>query len=456
MIIEEIIAELHLHSKYARAVSPEMIPGNIALWASKKGIGLVGTGDFTHALWLAELEAGLEEAGEGVYKLREGGGGENQPLFMLTTEAACIYSDKGRGRRIHLLIWMPNFGSVRRFNQELGRRGVNLMSDGRPIMGLSVAQVTEIALSIESAAMVIPAHVWTPWFGLYGANGGYDSLEEAFGNFSKYISAVETGLSSDPAMNWGMAELDNRQIVSFGDAHSPAKLGREATVFRIKNAKCKRQNYNSKLKIEYKDVYDAMTGNPEGKWEIGGTIEFYPEEGKYHFTGHRNCKVCYSPEETGKMGTTCPVCGRKLTVGVADRVATLAARDVKVGVNVRGGGVREIRDEKKTERPGYVMLVPLMEILAESLGVGVASQKVLDVYENLCAKFEGEFEVLLKTPVEEITRLAGERVAEGVERVRKGEIVIKPGYDGVFGQVRIWGGEVKDESGVRQSSLFDS
>ncbi len=276
---------------------------------------------------------------------------------------------------------------------------------------------------------------WTPWFGIYGANSGYDSLEEAFGNLAKYIPAVETGLSSDPAMNWRMAELTNRSIVSFSDAHSPMKLGREATIFEVK-------------KLSFDEIR---------KFKIAYTIEFYPEEGKYHYTGHRKCGVVYSPNEARKMGLTCPVCGKSLTIGVMGRVEHLATLNIETKSERDKYGVRWIK-EKNGQRPGYVMMVPLSEILAEVLEVGAGSQKVVNSYELLVNNFGSEFMVLLETPVEEIKKFLGERVAEAIAKVRSGDIHIEPGYDGVFGKVKIWpdtsGQESRQNPSLQQKSLF--
>jgi len=265
---------------------------------------------------------------------------------------------------------------------------------------------------------------WTPWYSLYGSNSGFDSLKECFGEFTEQITAIETGLSSSPAMNWRIAELDNRSIVSFSDAHSPQKLGREATVFETEDIK----------KLRYEDIREAIINN-----KIAYTIEFYPEEGKYHYTGHRNCGVKQSPEETKKLGETCPVCGRKLTVGVMHRVEELASRPV---------------DFKPENRPPYKMLVPLMEILAEVLSSGFSSQTVENEYNCLTEYFGSEFGILLKTPLKEMAKIGGERLAEAMDKVRKGDIFIDPGYDGVFGKVKIWGegGEAEDEK--KQMSLF--
>lgn len=433
----QVIADLEVHSKHARAVSSSMNIPTIAEWATKKGIGLVGTGDFTHPMWLRELEANLLEAGEGVYKLKNS---QFESLFILTSEVSCIYSHNGKGRRVHLLVYLPSFTDVKKFNSELTGRGANLFSDGRPIIGLTLAQVAEIALNVNQSAILIPAHVWTPWFGFYGSMSGYDSLSEAFGEFEKYIPAVETGLSSDPAMNWRISELEGKQIVSFGDAHSPQKLGREATVFELPV-------------VSFENVRKAVWGESDSR--ISYTIEFYPEEGKYHYTGHRKCGVVYSPNETRKMGLTCPNCGKSLTMGVMSRVESLASYKIETKGEVDEFGVRWIKDQAD-KKPPYVMLVPLLEILSEAIGSGVGSQQVVNSYEQLISKFGSEFAVLLKTNPEEIASLMGKAVSEAIQKVRGGDIFIEPGYDGVFGTVKIWKEKDKigEEQEVDQTTLF--
>lgn len=426
----KVISDLEIHSKYARAVSPQMTIPTIAEWAKKKGIDLVGTGDFTHPMWFREIKAHLEEAGEGIYKLKDS---NLDVKFLLTSEISCIYSHKGKGRRVHIFVYLPNLTDVEKFNSKLTSMGANLFSDGRPIVGLSLSQVVETALGINPKAIIILAHIWTPWFGFYGQNSGYDSLEEAFGNLAKYIPAVETGLSSDPAMNWRIGELINRSIVSFSDAHSPQKIGREATIFEVE-------------KLSFDEIR---------KLKIAYTIEFYPEEGKYHYTGHRKCGVVYSPNEARKMGLTCPVCGKPLTIGVMGRVEYLATEEVETESEKDKYGVRWIY-LKGRARPPYVMIVPLMEILAEVYGVGVGSQKVINNYQLIINNFGSEFAVLLETSVEEIKKFLGERVAEAIAKVRSGDIHIEPGYDGVFGKVSIWPsqGTSEEKSTTSQTSLF--
>ena len=405
----------------------------IAEWATKKGIDLVGTGDFTHPMWLREIKQYLEEAGEGIYQLKNTNAKKLNAKFLLTCEISCIYSDKGKGRRVHVLVFLPKLTDVEKFNAKLTLRGANLFSDGRPIMGLSLRDVSQIALDTNPKALIICPHAWTPWYGIYGANSGYDSLEEAFGNLAKYILAVETGLSSSPAMNWRMRELENRAIVSFSDAHSPVKLGREATIFEVK-------------KLSFDEIK---------KFKIAYTIEFYPEEGKYHYTGHRKCNVVYSPNEARKMGLICLVCGKPLTIGVMGRVEHLATLNIETKSERDWYGVRWIK-EKNGQRPGYVMMVPLSEILAEALGVGAGSQKVTNNYELITNNCGSEFKVLLETPLGEIQKVAGEKVAEAIAKVRSGDIHIEPGYDGFFGKVSIWPSqETSEEKSISsQTSLF--
>ncbi len=434
----EIIADLHLHSKYSRAVSPQMIVPQISLWAARKGIGLLGTGDFTHPLWLRELKEDLKEVGEGLYQANKDLNQtkkEESPFFIFSAEIASIYSQGGKSHRIHNVVLAPNFKTVEEINNRLRMRGVNLMSDGRPITGLSSQQICEIVFSVSKDCLVIPAHIWTPWYSLYGSNSGFNSLKECFGDFANQIYGIETGLSSDPAMNWRIEELDNRSILSFSDAHSPQKLGREATIFNLKEPL-----------HSYEQIKQAIINQ-----QIAYTIEFYPEEGKYHWTGHRLCDVKHSPEQSVKLGTICPVCGKKLTVGVMHRVEELAGRSSK---EVIGGRNHLIESQKG--RPPYFMIVPLLEIIAEALHSAVSSQKVMDQYLQMINTFGSEFEILLKTPVEFIGKNFGEETAGAIDKVRKGEIYVDPGYDGVFGVVKISSDKKEEEKAEtkEQMSLF--
>lgn len=397
----DLVTDLHLHSKYARAVSSQMTIPGIARMAKRKGIGLMAAPDWTHPLWLQELKANLVEKGEGVYEC-EG------VKFLLVTEIASIYSQGGKGRRIHNLVFAPSLAAVEKINAALQKWGANLLSDGRPIVGLSAKDLLQLVLEADKDCLVVPAHIWTPWFSLYGSVSGFDSIEECFGDLGPEIKAIETGLSSDPKMNWRIKELDSRAIVSFSDAHSLAKMGREATVFKIQDIK----------RLRYEDIKKAIEGQ-----KIAYTIEFYPEEGKYHYTGHRKCAVKQTPQQTKKLGETCPVCGKKLTVGVMHRVEKLASRS---------------DNYQPSKRPKYKMLVPLAEIIAEAKNVGVSSLGVLNEYNCLTDYFGSEFKVLLEVPVAAIAKIGGERIAEGINKVRKGDIFIDPGYDGVYGRVKIW------------------
>ncbi|OGG29676.1 hypothetical protein A3A63_03390 [Candidatus Gottesmanbacteria bacterium RIFCSPLOWO2_01_FULL_46_9] len=472
-----IIADLQLHSKYSRAVSPEMVLPKICAWTRRKGMGLVATGDWTHPLWMKEIKEQLEEVGNGLLKLKSGKGiGEPLPLFLLATEVSCIYTQGGKGRRVHTLIWVPSIASADKINKEMTRQGCNLMSDGRPIIGLTSIQVADLVLNIEPKALVIPAHAYTPWFSVFGSMSGFDSIEEAYGPYAKHIYAIETGLSSNPSMNWRIKELDNRSIVSFSDAHSGPKLGREATVFDIPDGK-----------LSYDAIYEAIkqpveSGKRKGESgkgiddeklhpspfalnaRIAYTIEFYPEEGKYHYSGHRACNIRWSPKETAKNGTSCPVCGKQLTQGVEQRVGELAGRSeealqlTNLPINkLTDMNVRMIGSKAFPKRPPFVMLVPLAEIIAECIGSPVASPKVQTPYRQLTDTFGGEFSVLLNTSADELVKIAGERIAVGIEKVRVGDIVIDPGYDGVFGVVKLWReGEEKPliDASKEQLSIF--
>lgn len=420
------VADLHIHSRFARACSGALNIPNLSKWAKYKGIDLVGTGDSLHPLWQAELKKDLRDAGGGLYEY-EG------VKFLVSTEIACIYSDKGSVRRIHLLIFLPSLDTAAKLADLLTKKGLNLSSDGRPILGLSSRQVCEIVFSLEPQALIVPAHIWTPWFSLFGSNSGYDSFEDCFGEYSEQILAVETGLSSEPAMNWRIADLDNKSIVSFSDLHSLPRLGREVTIIGGHPSFAELRN-------------DLKNQN------ILGTIEFFPEEGKYHYTGHRNCHIVYSPQQFQEKGGTCPVCKRPLTIGVMQRVEDLAARaisDLRLTIN---DGVT--KSEKFPHRAGFRMLVQLEEILAEALGTTVTSQRVKNEYIKLVTTLDPELKILTKTSLEEIAKIAGEKVAEGVMRVRAGQLKIEPGYDNSYGKVNIWQESESEKESTPQMSLF--
>src|SRR3989344_9597028 len=469
------VADLHLHSKYSRAVSQQMILPQMANWARLKGLNIISAADFTHPLWFRELSSQLKETSEGLYSLKQATrdkGQGKEPLFLLTTELSSIYKQGEKLRRIHNLIFAPNLQTVEKINKEFQRRAFNLMADGRPILGLSCENLAELLFTIDENILIVPCHVWTPHFGIYGSASGFDSLSEAFGEFSKYIYGVETGLSSDPEMNWVMPELEKRSILSFSDAHSGAKMGREATVFvyssnngaevahknfRVHNAEkvsskipragganVHNENFVSspRPKITYKDIADAIKRESKGKLQIQYTIEFYPEEGKYHYSGHRNCKVVRGPEDLIKEGNKCNVCKRNLTEGVLYRVQQLCGNlPIESKVRISPSGIKWYTDKKKTHPP-YVKIVPLNEIIAEAVFSTVFSQKVQEIFKSLCREFGSEIEVLLKAPISEIEEQVGDRVAAGIDKVRKGELEIDPGYDGEYGRVKILKEEV--------------
>src|SRR5680860_251038 len=432
------ITDLHLHSKYSRAVSQQMMLPVMSTWGKKKGLDVLATGDWTHPLWFRHITDLLEEKKEGLFGLKENKNSKDkEPLFILSTEISSIYSQGGKTRRVHNLVLSESLETVEKINKEMRNRGFNLNSDGRPIIGLSSRNLLELVLSIDKTALLIPCHVWTPWFSLYGSMSGFDSIEECFGDYSKYIFGVETGLSSDPEMNWRIKELDKRTILSSSDAHSMAKMGREATVFELEDLTFKnirRAIISPSLKADWKSLPD----------KISYTIEFYPEEGKYHYTGHRNCHISQSPEETKKKGTICPVCNRNLTVGVMHRVEDLSSSNRKGKSKVDDKGVKWIYDPREIHPP-FIKLVPLLEIVAESLSMTVAAQRVKDKFDQLCLAFGSEINALLNVSIDDLKKQVDERLVEGIVKVRKGDIVINPGFDGQYGVVKIWNSENKDE-----------
>lgn len=419
-----IIADLHIHSRYSRACSKDLTPANIGLWADKKGIQVIGTGDFLHPKWRAELEAALKESEPGLYMLKDK---SSTARFMLTVELASIYKFGDKVRRVHNLIFAPNFAAAGKLASALEKRGVNLKSDGRPIMGIHSSELVKICKEVDPKIELIPAHVWTPHFGVFGSLSGFNSLKEAFGDQFQHIFAVETGLSSDPAMNWQIGDLDQISLISNSDAHSLRKIGREANVFEL-----------SKAQLSYSGIMEAIRSRDPKKFLY--TIEFFPEEGKYHLDGHRDHKFSCLPEETKRLGGICPVCGKKLLRGVLSRVDELASRP--------------LGKKPKSVIP-YKSIIPLEEIIAETLGVGVTSKKVLTSYESLVAK-SPEFEILLDTPRDELEVLAGNQLTESIMRVREGRVSIAGGYDGEFGKIKIYTDKEKQDLKKKpvQSSLF--
>ncbi len=456
----ELVLDLHIHSRFSRAVSQKMNLTNMYIWGRKKGINILSVADFTHPIWFREAQSQLEEINSGIYRLKDKKNAEAQlgelsqkdflgPYFMLSTEVAAIYTENGVPHRIHNLIFSPNFETAAKINAELTRRGINLSSDGRPILGLTSKQLAEIVYGIDKKIAIIPCHIWTPWFSLYGSRSGYDRIQDCFGEYTKYIFAIETGLSSDPAMNWRINELATRSIVSFSDAHSLEKMGREATVLKSKNQ-------NPKIKMEditYDNILNSFVRGRERVFEIAYTIEFYPEEGKYHYTGHRLCKVSYSPDEDKSRGTICPVCHKPLTVGVMNRVEVLA--------NTPANNFRPEQDkfgvvwqkDPENKKPPYVSLVPLLEVLSESLNSGVATATVLTVFDRLVNHFGSEHEVLFRVDLSEIRAVAGDKVAQGIGKVRARNIKIVPGFDGEYGKVAIWDEETEGNSDQDKTQL---
>ena len=399
-------ADLHLHSPYARATSRELTFENMARWARIKGIDLLASADFTHPEWFAETKSKLRPTGDGLYEC-------NGARFVLGTEVNCNGYQGGRNRRIHMLMFAPSIEVVERINKALNGKGL-LASDGRPTLHMTPRELLETLLHIDERIMLIPAHAWTPHFGIYGSRTGFDSLEECFGELTTHILAIETGLSSDPAMNWRMPELDDVSIVSFSDAHSLPKMARELTI------------------IDGELSYDGLRQALKEQ-SIAYTVEFFPEEGKYHHSGHRKCGVNLSPDEVAKTGETCPVCGRRMTLGVMQRTEMLARRDASDyrdddGFVRREGG----------RRPPFRSLVGLQQIVAESMRRGVNTKGVRARYMQLVDELGSELHILMDANTSDISRVGGERIAEGVEWVRRGDIVIEPGYDGVFGKVSVW------------------
>ena len=407
----KMIADLHIHSRFSMATSKEGTPENLDFWARKKGISLIGTGDFTHPVWREELKERLVSEGNGLYRLRDAYVKEESrkfpgegTRFVVSGEISSIYKKNGKTRKVHNVILLPSLEAADAMAQRLEKIG-NIHSDGRPILGLDSHDLLEMMLDVCPEGILIPAHIWTPHFSVLGAKSGFDSVEECFEELAPYIHALETGLSSDPAMNWRISKLDRYQLVSNSDAHSPSKLGREANLLDID--------------CSYEGLYRAIqTG--EG---LEGTVEFFPEEGKYHFDGHRKCGVSLSPVEAERLGGICPVCGKKLTMGVDHRVEQLADR--------AEGFVK--KDGKK-----YESLVPLPEVIYACMGYSTASKKVQGCFEQLIQTLGTEFDILRNVPSEDIKSCAGERIAEGIENVRTGNVKRIPGYDGEYGKIELF------------------
>ena len=407
----KMIGDLHIHSRFSMATSREGTPENLDFWARKKGISLIGTGDFTHPVWREELKERLVTEGNGLYRLRDEYVKEESRKFpgegmrfVVSGEISSIYKKNGKTRKVHNVILLPSLEAADTMAQRLEKIG-NIHSDGRPILGLDSHDLLEMMLDVCPDGILIPAHIWTPHFSVLGAKSGFDSVEECFEELTPYVHALETGLSSDPAMNWRISKLDRYQLISNSDAHSPSKLGREANLLDID--------------CSYEGLYQAIQ---TGKG-LEGTVEFFPEEGKYHFDGHRKCGVSLSPVEAERLGGICPVCGKKLTMGVDHRVEQLADREE--------GFVK--KDGKK-----YESLVPLPEVVAACMGYSTASKKVQGCFEQMMQTLGTEFDILRNVPAEDIKSCAGERIAEGIENVRTGNVKRIPGYDGEYGKIQLF------------------
>ncbi|RQD65480.1 UvrD-helicase domain-containing protein [Desulfonatronovibrio magnus] len=411
------LADLHIHSRFSRATSKSLDPLNLAAWAQLKGISIVGTGDFTHPGWMELLEQHLSQGEDGLLHLKDdkdlssivpGFGSEIKPRtrFLLSAEISSIYKKGGKVRKIHNLVFMPGLSQAKKFNEKLDRIG-NLKSDGRPILGLDSRNLLEMVLETDSLAYVIPAHIWTPWFSLFGSKSGFDTLEECFGDLSSHIFALETGLSSDPEMNWMWSKLDRYSLVSNSDAHSAENLGREVNMFQGD--------------MSYEGIYRALRREGLGHRFLG-TLEFYPEEGKYHLDGHRKCNVVFDPAQTIANKGKCPVCGKNITVGVLNRVLSLADRDTS---------------QKPEFQPDFFSVIPLKEIISEFLSVGPKSKKVHNYYTEVIGSFGSEINVLQNVPVEDLKKHSPV-LAAAIQRMRAGEVFKDPGFDGQFGRISVF------------------
>ncbi|MBP7106563.1 MAG: UvrD-helicase domain-containing protein, partial [Spirochaetia bacterium] len=479
-----IIADLHIHSRYSRATSPKLTLPYIERWARIKGINLVGTGDCTHPAWLGELKEQLEPTEGGFFKLKDSvrkefDSGEaltaelpdSDVNFVLSGEISTIYNRDGKTRKVHHVVILPDFKAAAAFQARLARIG-NISSDGRPILGLDSRDLFALLLDADERSILVPAHIWTPWFSALGARSGFDSIEECYGDLSSRIGAIETGLSSNPPMNWAVSALDSFAIISNSDAHSPENLGREATIIDMEEsfaglykALTKRGSTAEEAQSKISEqaagsgTEAAATGTVAGKvaetptGTVAGTIEFFPQEGKYHYDGHRACKVFLSPEESTKLDGRCPVCGKPLTPGVMRRVTELADRPVDENAPCPANW-------EGTNRRPYWSLIPLPELLAELLGTGSGSKKVATAYRGIVEQAGSEFALLMDKSEEEIKAiqtvgLSGELLALSIGRMRAGKVSIKPGYDGEYGIIHVFAPGERIEARAEQSLFVE-
>jgi uncharacterized protein (TIGR00375 family) len=429
----QFYSDVHLHSHFSRATSKNLNLEYLSLWGQLKGIQVIGTGDFVHPGWMKELKEHLEPAEEGLFKLKSKykdvlknelpAACKGEIRFLLSCEISNIYKRLDRVRKVHNVIFAPSFEAAEKIQSKLDDIG-NICSDGRPILGLDSRDLLEIVLESDPLSYLIPAHIWTPWFSALGSKSGFDKMTDCFGDLSQHIFAVETGLSSDPLMNWRLSQLDPYVLVSNSDAHSPQKLGRELTIYDTE--------------FSYSGIYKALSDrNNKG---LIGTIEFFPEEGKYHYDGHRNCKTRLHPKETIQNNGLCPVCGKPATIGVMARVEELADHD---------------EGRKSPNWRPYYSLIPLPEVIGEAKSVGSNSKSVQMIYQEMLARLGNEVHILRHCPAEDIQKVAGTVIAEGVARMRKGDVKIAAGYDGEYGTIKIFdGNERKELEQAGQLSLF--
>lgn len=397
----KIIADFHIHSKYSRATSKSINLDNLAIGAKQKGINLLATGDFTHPAWVAHLRENLKEAEPGLFKNKNN---DNGVRFILSSEISCIFKHKDKVRKMHVIVLAPSFDIVLKINSKLAEIG-NIHSDGRPILGIHAKDLLDMIMAISPDCMFIPAHCFTPWFSIFGSKSGYDSVEECFGESSKYIYALETGLSADPSMIWRNKDGERLTLISNSDAHSVEKLGREANVFDCK--------------MDYFDICDAIKKRDNKRFLY--TIEFFPDEGKYHYDGHRDCKICMHPKDSKANDDLCPVCGSPLTIGVLSRAQDLAIHP---------------EDFIPKNAIPYKSIIPLPELIAKALKTSVASKKTKQIYKQLTDKLGCEFDILLDISYDDINNASDKVIADAILMARNGEVEWEPGYDGVFGKIK--------------------
>ncbi len=411
----DLIVDLHIHSHYSRATSPQMNIASLYKWGKIKGIHIIGTGDFTHPAWFKELQEKLEPAEPGLFRLKDEFAREQDAMipescrnnlirFILTVEISNIYKRGDKVRKVHNLLIVPSFAAASKINQQLAAIG-NIRSDGRPILGLDSEKLLQIMLDADPDSLFVPAHIWTPWFAMFGSKSGFDTIEEAFGTLAPHIHAIETGLSSDPFMNWRLSQLDGITLLSNSDAHSPQKLAREANIMSCQ--------------VSYNDIINGIKTNDD---RFKGTIEFFPEEGKYHYDGHRACDIRCTPQETKKLNGICPKCGLPLVIGVENRVDAIADRPPEY----------KPASHKKVE-----YIIPLTEIITELKGAKAANKAVWAEYDRVIAEVGNEFDVLRLLPIEQIAGAGHERLAQAIDKMRKGDVIKDPGYDGVYGTIKV-------------------